>query len=317
MTTSRTGALIVGCLVLAVIALAIIWPHEEPVPPTIPGSPDQTSSREGVIDQLPPEELTTGADDGEGDRNASSPRQTDDLNAADSHGGEDDADLVSTRQDGGAGPDANGSDAATQGQPVSIGDGSADDPSDAPPSDGAVGPTEGQDAPPDDVAESEGDGGGKAPLPELPTPPPLPHAEDVSSVEGTVVPEDVGSAQETITGVWRQVGGSGAADFLPGGYVASEFAFLADGTIRIRRTFDKGGDIVMTWRVSYEWNESETELTVGLGARPTPASLRGFTIRESNVQATSATQDLPCVLKCVRSDDGQIRLADKTYAPAE
>lgn len=179
--------------------------------------------------------------------------------------------------------------------------------------------TEGQDTPSDNVAEADGASGGMINVPQLPTPPPLPPAEDVSSVEGTVVPEDAAPAQESITGVWRQVGGSGAADFLPGGYVASEFTFLADGTVRIRRTFDEDGDVVMTWRVSYEWNEDQSELTIGSDAdsRPDPASLKGFTIQESNVHATPATQDLPCTFTCVRSDDGQIRLDGKTYAPAE
>ncbi len=209
----------------------------------------------------------------------------------------------------------------------SAGNGGAEEPGDSEsplpdgqPADDSADPTRGaQDPPPDDLAEPEDDGGGGTALPELPTPPPLPPAEDVSSVGGTIVPEDVESVQETITGVWQQVDDSDAADFAPGGYVASEFTFLADGTIRIRRTFDEDGDVVMTWRVSYEWNEGQTELTLGLDpdTRPTPASLRGFTISESNVEATSATQDLPLVLKCIRSDDGQIRLADKTYAAGE
>ncbi|MCK4600870.1 MAG: hypothetical protein KAU28_00290 [Phycisphaerae bacterium] len=335
-----------------------VWPQGTPDAATPPELPEQTSNREETVDQSLPQELATDADgkqeggdtapaDQDGRGGGSEDTGSDDTDGAQASTsfGEEDArgaaaaapvddrsdeqklrDMLAMLQSGG--PDETGG-AGTSPSP----------PSDGPPSDGAVGPTEGQDAPPDNAAEADGvmggkemrtspgdgsdaisaDGGGRVPLPVLPTPHPLPPDEDVSLVEGTVLPEDVGSAQEPITGVWRQVGGSDAADFLPGGYVASEFAFLADGTIRMRRTFDADGDVVMTWRVSYEWNESQTELTVGLDpdTRPTPASLRGFTIRESNVQATSATQDLPCVLKCVRSDDGQILLADKTYVPAE
>jgi len=182
----------------------------------------------------------------------------------------------------------------------------------------SVGPTSDNAAADDGSPASMPDAAGETVASGLPAPPPLPDSSDVGPVEGIVTPE-VESDTARVTGLWRQIGGGNQPDFLLGGYVTSEIEFLTDGTLRVTRTFDAAGGITFTWRISFEWDDGHSELTIGQDAdmRPDEASLRGFTIPTLGVEATSATQDLPCALNYEESERGEIVLEGKTYSSVE
>ena len=119
-------------------------------------------------------------------------------------------------------------------------------------------------------------------------------------------------------GVYRQVGGDRASDFLPGGYVTGTIDIRADGVLEVTRTYDRAGEVSVTWRVAYEWNEDRTELVLGRDeqGRPPAGTLRGFAIPDAGVRATPASMPFPVTLAYEPLTDGRIRLGAKRYAPA-
>ena len=74
----------------------------------------------------------------------------------------------------------------------------------------------------------------------------------------------------------------------------------------------------MTWRVGYELDDKELVLTLGADpkARPAPASLKGFVLRDAGIVATDASEALPLKIKCARLPGGRIRIGSKEYEPA-
>jgi len=114
----------------------------------------------------------------------------------------------------------------------------------------------------------------------------------------------------------KQVSEDNRPDFLPGGYMSSELVFFRDGTLKVTRTFGDGS-LSMAWRVGYEWNEDQTELTLGRipENRPDEELLRGFTARRGKIRVTSATQSFPVALKCKQLANGNTQLDDREYAP--
>ncbi len=146
------------------------------------------------------------------------------------------------------------------------------------------------------------------PLPTVPALPPerLPRPTGITASEHADVPRtpDVGR--------FRQVDGGNAADWLPGGYTESSLTLRADGVLEMRRLFP--GQVEIVWRVGYAWSEDKVTLVVGEeeATRPPPRALQGF-----NGGATPAVTPLPARLACRRLADGQIRVGDKTYAPAD
>jgi len=147
-------------------------------------------------------------------------------------------------------------------------------------------------------------------LPKLPKLPPR-----KTTPKGIITPTAPKAAVVRIKGRWLQVSGSKGADFLPGGYHTSRLVFRKDGILEVRRTFDKEGNVSVTWCVGYKWNKDGSMVTIGGDEtdRPLKSSLKGFEIEDSGVKALDAVDDLPVILKCTRLANGRIRLSGRIY----
>jgi len=155
--------------------------------------------------------------------------------------------------------------------------------------------------------------GGDIDMTKLPKLPKLPPRK--TTPKGIITPKAPKAAVVRIKGRWLQVSGSKAADFLPGGYRTSRLVFREDGILQVRRTFDKKGDVSVTWSVGYKWNKDGSMVTIGgdEADRPLKSSLKGFEIEDSGVKALDAADDLPVILKCTRLANGRISLSGRIY----
>ena len=147
-------------------------------------------------------------------------------------------------------------------------------------------------------------------LPKLPVLPPR-----KTTPKGIITPNAPKATPARIKGRWLQTSANKGADFLPGGYRTNRLIFRADGILEVQRTFDKAGNISVTWRIGYKWNKDNSMITIGTDEadRPLESSLKGFEIEDSDVKATDATDTLPVILKCTRLKNGQIRLNGRLY----
>ena len=155
--------------------------------------------------------------------------------------------------------------------------------------------------------------GGDIDMTKLPKLPKLPPRK--TTPKGIITPKAPKAAVVRIKGRWLQVSGSKAADFLPGGYRKSRLVFREDGILEVRRTFDKEGNVSVTWCVGYKWNKDGSMVTIGgdEADRPLKSSLKGFEIEDSGVKALDAADDLPVILKCTRLANGRISLSGRIY----
>jgi len=133
--------------------------------------------------------------------------------------------------------------------------------------------------------------------------------------EGIVDPDPSSDLRIPVRSVLKQVGSNNDADFLPGGYASSRLQFLADDTLKVTRTFGPDHGLVLTWRVSYQWNKDQTELRLGQdpAQRPDKELLRGFSARGGKVRVTPPIRSFPVRLSCERLQNGRIRIGNKDY----
>ena len=105
------------------------------------------------------------------------------------------------------------------------------------------------------------------------------------------------------------------SDFLPGGYIESEFHLRPDNVLEVRRMFGEKKHVTMIWRLSYQWSEDHSHLLIGKETkrRVSSAALTGFAIKDIDVEVSAATQPLPIKLPYQELPDGGVRLGNKLY----
>lgn len=117
------------------------------------------------------------------------------------------------------------------------------------------------------------------------------------------------------TGKWTQIEGGSGADFLPGNYSTSEFDFKVNGVLEVKRTFGINNEIILMWRVGYEFNDKKNALILGKNPKkkPLPSSLTGFSMAESNISAQAANISFPATIDFVQIDENRIKIGSKVY----
>ena len=148
-------------------------------------------------------------------------------------------------------------------------------------------------------------------IPGLPTPPNI-----IRTPSGSFkAPELPAKDTNHSTGKWIQTEGGNGPDFLPGNYSISELDFKVNGLLEVKRTFGKNNEIVVQWRVGYEWNNEKSVLTLGKNSnkRPSSSSLRSFSISEFDISAKSAVLPFPAIINVKRIDENQLQIGSKIY----
>ncbi len=158
------------------------------------------------------------------------------------------------------------------------------------------------------LGDSDFSSTGTAALPTVPALPP----ERRARPSGVMEPERADLPPVPDVGRFTQVAGGNAPDWLPGGYVECRLTLRVDDIVEVTRVFP--AHLEITWRAGYRWSEDRRILVVGEDekTRPAAGTLLGF---EGGPSA--AATPLPVSLTVERLPDGALRLAGKTYAPAD
>jgi hypothetical protein len=148
----------------------------------------------------------------------------------------------------------------------------------------------------------------------IPTIPSAPSVVTPSRPEG-VIKNDADVKHVEVLGRWRQVSKETGPDFTPGGYSESTLVFRADDVLEVHRVFGDKNKFTLTWRIGLSWEAARSQLRLGADPpnRPTPESLKGFSIKNQGIIVQAATQPFPVVLKCQYPSEGRIVLGGKAY----